>query len=230
MTTTLPFRPGILAALTVLSSAANAQIIVSDPNVPPAVAPAGNAGYYLTDPTNPFFNAGGVTISFDTLIVRTLAPITRTPTGADESASFNANMDASGDVVIPGTGTFNDLPSSAAGIGSAITLGKAGNTTGTFPTEMLSLSLSGSSALGPYMIRESPTLVSPGQTSVTDLGGGSFRIDSYFDVFMEISIDGGQTWFPDQNGSTRLTLVPEPGMTLLAGLGGLTVFLRRRRA
>ncbi|MEQ1862581.1 MAG: HYR domain-containing protein [Chthoniobacteraceae bacterium] len=92
-----------------------------------------------------------------------------------------------------------DTPFSASGPVETLTMGKAGNTTGTFETEMRSMSLSG----GSLMIRESPTLPSLGMTAITDMGGGQFRVESFFDVFTELSVDGGATWMPS-NGPTRI--------------------------
>jgi hypothetical protein len=60
---------------------------------------------------------------------------------------------------------------------------------------------------GGLMIRESPSLASSGQTTITDLGGGQFKIDSFFDVFTELSLDGGQSWHPS-NGSMHVTENP----------------------
>jgi hypothetical protein len=60
-----------------------------------------------------------------------------------------------------------------------------------FDTEMLQLDLN---AGGCVLIRESPTKASTGKTAITDLGGGMFRVDSFFDVFTELSTDCGQTW------------------------------------
>ena len=97
------------------------------------------------------------------------------------------------------------------------------------PIEMLQLQLVG---LQPGMLlRESPTLPSTGQTQVTDVGGGLFRIDSFFDVFTELSLDGGQTWIPGSN-SLHLELrssAPEPGLPALLGLGLAGMLLLRRR-
>jgi hypothetical protein len=61
-----------------------------------------------------------------------------------------------------------------------------------FDTEMIQLDLTA----GPFMIRESPTRASTGKTAITDLGGGLYHIDSFFDVFTELSLDGGQSWHP----------------------------------
>ncbi|MBI3837991.1 MAG: PEP-CTERM sorting domain-containing protein [Planctomycetia bacterium] len=92
--------------------------------------------------------------------------------------------------------------------------GPAGSPTGTFQTEMLSMDLN----LGGPMIRESPTLASLGQTTITDIGGGMFHIDSFFDVFTELSLDGGQTWMPSE-GSTHVSLTPEPASVTMLGVG-----------
>jgi len=93
-----------------------------------------------------------------------------------------------------------------------------------FNTEMLALD---ASLGGGVMIRESPTLASIGQTSITDNGDGTYQISSFFDVFTELTIDGGITWYPDQNGPARMTLIPEPATICLLGLGG--ILLRRRK-
>jgi len=50
---------------------------------------------------------------------------------------------------------------------------------------MLQLSLQ---SAGPIQVRESPTLQSTGQTTITDQGSGLVRIDSFFDVFTELSL------------------------------------------
>ena len=42
----------------------------------------------------------------------------------------------------------------------------------------------------PILIREDPAQASVGQTTITDLGGGLYHIDSFFDVFTELSVDG----------------------------------------
>jgi hypothetical protein len=63
----------------------------------------------------------------------------------------------------------------------------------TFSTEMLSMEVGGSS-LGGVMIRESPTLQSTGTTKIKRVTDASFRIGSFFDIFTEISLDGGATW------------------------------------
>jgi hypothetical protein len=98
-----------------------------------------------------------------------------------------------------------------------------------YDTELLSLSIDGVYPnFGPFMIRESPTLASQGHYSVEALASGQFRIDSFFDVFTELSLDGGQTWTPSQSAS-HLQLVPEPSATALLGLVCPLILCRRRR-
>jgi hypothetical protein len=87
-----------------------------------------------------------------------------------------------------------------------------------FDTEMLSLDLSGGN-LGGVMIRESPTLPSLGKTSIRESPTlGLYHIDSFFDVFTELSIDGGQNWWPADR-PMHLTGVPEPSTIVMAAIG-----------
>src|ERR1043166_1521493 len=60
------------------------------------------------------------------------------------------------------------------------------------------------------MIRESPTRQSIGQTTVRAVEGG-YMISSFFDVFIEISLDGGLTWNGSQ-ASGRVELHGDPAL------------------
>jgi len=95
--------------------------------------------------------------------------------------------------------------------------------------EMLQMNLVG----GGMMLRESPTLASLGHETHENLGGGLFRIDSFFDIFTELSLDGGQTWMPSQNLTrfdlTAINSVPEPLTAALFGIGLLGLASLRRR-
>lgn len=114
-----------------------------------------------------------------------------------------------------------------------------GQPDGTFDTEMLSMDLTGGSPFGPALIRESPTRPSTGISSLT---GGGFAIDSFFDIFTELSLDGGQTWLPSMSDdmqrveSDRFTLreaevpgIPEPATLMLVGTGIAAMVRRRSR-
>jgi hypothetical protein len=95
---------------------------------------------------------------------------------------------------------------------------------------------------GGDLIRIDPTTPSTGQTTITDLGGGNFQIQSFFDIFTDLSLDGGNTWYPSSGGNgpgggALMTLqepttatTPEPGTFLGLGTGllGLGVGLKRK--
>jgi hypothetical protein len=107
-----------------------------------------------------------------------------------------------------------------------------------YDTELISLDLSGGTLPAGTMIRESPTLASTGQTVIRPIGGGNYQISSFFDVFTEISMDGGQTWSPSQ-GSSHYVMqpnnpnsIPTLGTWGLMAMGvlllGMGVFFMRR--
>ncbi len=100
-----------------------------------------------------------------------------------------------------------------------------------FDTELLQLDVSGGNLPPTVLIREDPDEASTGLLAIRDIGGGQFQIASFFDVFTELSIDGGLNWI-NSDGSTRMTLVPEPATLLLlaGGLIGLAVSRRKLSA
>jgi hypothetical protein len=102
------------------------------------------------------------------------------------------------------------------------------STTGTFATEMVGMDLQGFG--GMVRIRESPTLPSLGSTRISDNGNGTYHIDSFFDVFTEISLDGGANYNYVAAVPTRVDLVPEPASLGLMAftLIGFAGFVRRR--
>ncbi len=78
-----------------------------------------------------------------------------------------------------------------------------------YGTEMLALNIGGGTLPAGVMIRESPTKASTGQTRIETIPGG-YMIDSFFDIFTEVSTDGGITWHPSSTPMTMaLTVDPE---------------------
>lgn len=117
--------------------------------------------------------------------------------GATETHSFGSVVVM--DLSMDGGASFSRVSAPAQVTVALSDVSLPGATTRTFDTEMLSLSLAGGSLPGGMMIRESPTKQSLGKHTVRAAGGGgggSSRIGSFFDIFTEISLDGGQTWSP----------------------------------
>jgi hypothetical protein len=96
-----------------------------------------------------------------------------------------------------------------------------------FDTEMLSMNISGGTMPPGVMIRESPTRASTGRTTIMPMGA-MYSIDSFFDVFTEVSFDGGQVWHASST-SGRVELVPEPSSIVLAALGFVAFLVWRQR-
>jgi len=148
-----------------------------------------------------------------------------TTIGLPELHSFSSTV--SGVLGGPGFGG-GPIPFVAGGVASQVSVTLLSDMGGVrmFDTEMLQLDLVG----GGLMVRESPTIPSQGQTQITDMGGGLYRIDSFFDVFTELSLDGGQTWIPS-DGPTRmgLVMIPAPPAAVGSGLALLALAGRRRR-
>jgi hypothetical protein len=155
----------------------------------------------------------------------------RPPTG------FVDPPDPGGDAPFSGTSFFDvfvDLSLdgtayTANGVGqmSVTTNDNALPNTTVFQTEMLQLDISGGTLPAGVMIRESPTLQSTGQATVTNIGG-LYQIDSFFDVFVELSLDGGQNWAPADRAES-FTATPEPSSIALLGIGATILMATRWR-
>ena len=150
-----------------------------------------------------------------------------TPLGPDELEEFDSELTGLVDVDLGPGGTLTDIVLVLNGPVTVLTTGKTGNTTGTFDTEIIAMSLTGSILGMPVEIRESPFQNSTGQTTITDLGGGQFGFDSFFDIWIEISINGGP-FVPQTGGSSTVNLVPEPSTAVLLafGLGAMSSWRR----
>ncbi|MBM4102911.1 MAG: PEP-CTERM sorting domain-containing protein [Planctomycetes bacterium] len=92
-----------------------------------------------------------------------------------------------------------------------------------FNSEILALDISGPG----FLLRESPTFASTGRHTIANIGGGFFAIESYFDIFLEISTDGGANWSPSSTSLPITSVTPEPASLLLLGLGSLLIKKRK---
>jgi len=77
-----------------------------------------------------------------------------------------------------------------------------------YDTEITKLDISGGNLPPFIMIRESPTRASTARGVARDDGGGIYGIDSFFDIYIEVSTDGGISWLPADNGPVLLLLEP----------------------
>ena len=201
------------AVLFAVSTVGLAQgLDASSPNLPPE-------GQYVSPDEYHTYMAMGIIL--DDPVHDRFTNVVREAVGNDEFETFDSYFQA----VEIGLGLG---PISLTGPVTTRVDNRLLSTAGLFDTEIVSMSLSGNAPMGPILIREDPYRASTGQTDITDLGGGLYHIDSFFDVFTELSVDGGMTWIASDS-STRMYLVPEPVTLTLLGIGGSIVLIRRRR-
>lgn len=74
-----------------------------------------------------------------------------------------------------------------------------------FDTELMTFELGGADMPDGVLVRESPDLPSSGRTTITAASGGFSRVESYFDVWLEISVDDGRSWHLAES-AVRMTL------------------------
>ena len=120
--------------------------------------------------------------------------------GYDEQETFDCIWECEIDL------GFGPMAVTLTGIGTHMVYGRLLSTAGTFDCVIVYLDVSGTAGGYHIQLRESPALVSAGVTDIFDVGGGLYEIDSFFDVYTEISIDGG-AWMPQTTGAARITLV-----------------------
>jgi hypothetical protein len=80
-----------------------------------------------------------------------------------------------------------------------------------YDMEMMQLDISGGTLLAGVQIRESPIRASLGRTTSSAVGGGAtYQIDSFFDIYTEVSTDGGMSWLPTFVGPATIYMRPCP--------------------
>lgn len=144
------------------------------------------------------------------------------------------SLDTGGDLNLRTAGGPDRRHSIAMTRAEMLVMGSMGNgdpsTLRGFDMELLALSISGPNFPDGYLIRESPTLASLGHLTIQPAPGrgtGGFIVDSFFDVFFELSTDNGQNWTPAVS-SVRLTGVPTPMSLLPIAMAGAFAARRRR--
>ena len=209
---------GLLVLLTLLMMSATglAGVLQTSPTLPPGMGQY-EAYYHANYPQGVLLN--------DPIHSRFVNVVRNDDGSGNELETFDSTLEATADVPLM---SMFDVPVMLTGPVTVRVQAYTSGMTGTFATEIISMSLSGDVGGMPVEVRESPNLPSMGQTTITDLGGGLWEIDSFFDVFTELSVNGGP-FMGDLTGPARMTLTPEPGTLALLGLGALGVVRRRRR-
>jgi len=205
-----PQCDGVCPAGTRCEPAAASNPVLPTPELPPESDPPECEqiiSHYEGIDLHALFPGG---IDFANPIHKCFRNVQRTtdPATGDETESFESIVEGTVD---DGSGP---QPVVLTGPVTVVVRGKGGATTGSWDTEILSMSLSGDYGGIPIEIRESPELTSPGGTTVTDNGDGQFVIDSFFDVFTELSISGGP-FMPQTNPAGRVRLARVTPRTVL---------------
>jgi hypothetical protein len=215
-----------LASIMLFVSLASAQVITSNPNLPPSTG-----AYYMTpSQIHAAYSEGLLTVDMTQFLYEPNFADTVSVLYDGSGNEFDTyNSQGSALISINGGPA---APLTLAGPVSVEDLGKQGFPTGVFNTQMLSLDLTGSVSGHSVEIMLDPTLGnSIGQTSITDVGGGQYQITSFFDIFTELSLDGGP--FLPQTQATSPSYVtlqnlPEPSSMTLLAISSLTLLRRRR--
>lgn len=196
----------------------------------PEYPDVGTDNLYLSAPLPICFAVGSDTDCLDDVSL-TASGAPETFSGANELDSFTGYL--SGEVIQDNT---DDLgPFSLPGTFELELQDRSSGQDGTFNSEIPEFDFSGDlPGIGPAELNiDGSPLVAPSSTTITDAGGGQFHITSFFDIFTEISIDGGNFIGSNQTSSVfDVAQSPEPGSAALALLGviALLVFVRRARA
>jgi hypothetical protein len=210
---------------------ADAQVVRASPNLPPQ-----GSQYVTPAQAHQLYNAGALSIEVINIKHRFFSNSFPPPQNVNDTTSHGFGSTVDGDYKINGGApTHFDAPAQVNVIVHK-NGGPNGSPIGTYDTQMTQLDITGGGTTGlppGSQFRIDPTNPSLGQTNIsTDPGG--FRIDSFFDIFTDLSLDGGQTWTPATGSShVFVTDTPEPSalalMTIGLGVGALTRIRRRSR-
>lgn len=148
--------------------------------------------------------------------------VVRVPVGSDEEQTFDSTLTA----LVTYQGAALGLRRLMGPI-TVLLHDYVSGDTGTFDTEIVSMDLTGQVDQFQVSVQESPSMSSMGQTTITDLGNGTYQVDSFFDIWTELDV-GGTGFMPQEGGATSMVLTPEPAGLSMIVMGGL-VLLRRRR-
>lgn len=190
---------------------------------PSATLPPSNAVYAVTAGAGCFPFAG---VCVTPGVLANIVPTSSTivPAGQDivSGATFSTSLSDLSTGAPIGTITLN-------GTFEQLVEGRTTPTeTGDFATELLDLDFSGPVLGHTLTVMLDASHTSAGMTSVQPVGSDQFSINSFFDVFVDLSLDTSPP-LSTTRGPLTLTLVPEPATIALLVLPLLGLAGLRRR-
>lgn len=187
-----------------------------DPGLPPMIPGEPRATVYLTGPgTHAIFGTQDGTVDLLNIRHTNFSNVMRATSGSNEMETFDSSL--FGMVSVDGS---PDIAFELNGPVTVTDFGKAGKVTGTFNTQMDSMDMTGTVDGHSVVIMLDPARPTTGQTTITQVSPSLYHINSFFDVFTELSIDHG-AFFPQIGGPSVVTLTctPEPRSVGLLALG-----------
>lgn len=218
----------IYGMATAILLAAGSSALAQDISTTPTIDPAN--GQYVVPGQISYNVPGAGPVMLGGMVISGLQPA-GLPVNVGDTLPAQSFFDVFVDVSIPSLNTSGPFvgtgPSDATDTIIQRLTGLGGP--GTFNTQMTQLDMSLGNGL---FVRIDPQTPSTGQTTIEDIGAGEYKITSFFDIFTDISLDGGNTWTPS-TGPAVMTLesTPEPSTLALVGTGiaGLLAFRRRNK-
>jgi hypothetical protein len=170
----------------------------TSPNLPPL------GGQYV-DMQDSFASYACGIMFKNVILSEPTAGVSPPPPGTSITHSFGAEVAG---LVSTDGGEIWSAFTAPANVTFHIVSGIDSGSTRNFDTEIYQLDVSGGSLPMDIMIRESPTHASVGHTSIRNNGDGTYTISSFFDVYTEISLDGGVDWCPSSVPAAHIVLDP----------------------
>jgi len=170
--------------------------------LPPEPDPA-DCGALLSHYSGPPIGFGGGAVVFGSTSLRCFFGVVRVEVGNDEQLDFMVEWVTTLDF---GSGP---VPTTLFGPMRILVRDRVGNPTGVFGASIPELSLSGDAGGIPVSLRWASTS-SSGSFTIIDLGGGMYHHESFLSIFVELSTDGGGTWYPMEGITLWLNPIDVP--------------------
>jgi len=171
-----------LLALVLTPGAAAASCTYPAPCIPPLTSCGYASTCLLTYPMG---------VSYRNLAIHDFSACVTVMPGQVTAGGFNCLVDLDVDWGA-GWNSYSNVPASGWMVFTWTGTGSQGEDQ--YSAQLAQLDFSGGGLPEVVMFRESPMLTSSGQAS-TLVAGNDYHIDSFFDVFVEISLDDGNSWY-----------------------------------